>query len=112
MPPVDGQNLLKHKREEKRTTRTENDVVNLEEESEFLGLTCLHDLADAKDGGEVASKDAEDDWLGGERSSATDIMSEMVRKLGEGDVLEDGVGEGSHGGEENTGVVSDAKVRL
>jgi hypothetical protein len=24
-------------------------------------------------------------------------MSEMVRKLGEGDVLEDGVGEGSHG---------------
>jgi hypothetical protein len=30
-------------------------------------------------------------------------MSEMVRKLGEGDVLEDGVGEGSHGGKrENT----------
>jgi hypothetical protein len=77
--------------------------VDLEEESEFLGLTCLHDLADAKDGGEVAGKDADDDWLGGERSGATDIMSEMVRKLGERDVLEDDVGEASHGGErENT----------
>jgi hypothetical protein len=98
MSPVDRQNLLKHEREEKCTTRTENNVVDLEEESEFLGLTCLHDLADAKDGGEVTGKDADDDWLGGERSGATDIMSEMVRKLGEGDVLEDGVGEGSHGG--------------
>ena len=77
--------------------------MDLEKESEFLGLTCLHDLADAKNGGEVAGKDADDDWLGRERSGATDIMSEMVRELGEGDVLEDGVGEGSHGGErENT----------
>lgn len=75
--------------------------MDLEEESEFLGLTCLHDLADAKDGGEVAGKDADDDWLGGERSGATDIMREMVRKLGEGEVLEDEVGEGSHGEREN-----------
>lgn len=77
--------------------------MDLEEEREFLGLTCLHDLADAKDGGEVAGQDADDDWLGGERSGATDIMSKMVRKLGEGDVLEDEVGEGSHDGKrENT----------
>lgn len=71
--------------------------MNLEEESEFLGLTCLHDLADAKDGGEIAGQDADDDWLGGERSCTTDIMTEMVRKLGEGDVFEDDVGEASHG---------------
>lgn len=86
--------------------------MDLEEESEFLGLTCLHDLTDAKDGGEVAGKDADDDWLGGERSGATDIMSEMVRKLGEGDVLEDGIGEGTHGGErENTVSVNARRVR-
>ena len=76
--------------------------MDLEEESEFLGLTCLHDLADAKDGGEVAGQDANDDRLGGERSCTTDIMSEMVRKLGEGNVLEDSVGEGSHGEGKNT----------
>jgi len=99
MPPVDGYNFLKHEREKECTTRTENDIVDLEEESEFLGLTCLHDLADAKYGGKVASKDADDDRLGRKRSCATDIMSEMVRKLGEGEVLEDEVGEGGHGRE-------------
>jgi len=70
--------------------------VDLEEESEFLGLTCLHNFANAKDGGEVAGKDADDDWLSRKRGGATDIMSEMVRKLREGDVLENEVGEGSH----------------
>ena len=85
--------------------------MDLEEESEFLGLTCLHDLADAKDGGEVAGKDADDDWLGGERSGATDIMSEMVRKLGEGDVLEDGVGKGSHDRERENTVSVNFRVR-
>jgi hypothetical protein len=75
--------------------------VDLKEESEFLWLTCLHDLADAKDGGEIAGQNADDDWLGGEGSGTTDIMSKMVRKLGEGDVFEDEVGEGSHGREEN-----------
>lgn len=72
--------------------------MDLKEESKFFGLTCLHDLADAKDGGEVAGKDADDNWLGRERSGATDIMSEMVRKLGEGYMFEDGVGEGDHDG--------------
>jgi hypothetical protein len=88
--------------------------VDLEEESKFFGLTCLHDLADAKDGGEVAGQDTDDDWLGGERSGATDIMSEMVRKL-EGDVFEDGVGEGSHwaenGKRENTAVSANVRFR-
>jgi hypothetical protein len=103
MSPVDRENLLKHERKEKCTTRTENGVVNLEEKSEFLGLTCLHDLADAKDGGEVAGKDANDDWLRGERSGATNIVGEMIGKLRQGGVLEDEIGEGSHGGEKTLG---------
>jgi hypothetical protein len=64
MPPVDGSNLFEHECKEKRATGTEKGIVDLEKESEFLGLTCLHKFANAKDGGEVAGKDAENDWLG------------------------------------------------
>jgi hypothetical protein len=52
----------------------------------------------------VAGQDADDDWVGRERNGATDIMSKMVRTLGEGDVLEDKVGEGSHAGERENAV--------
>lgn len=86
--------------------------MDLEEESEFLGLTCLHDLADAKDGGEVAGQDADDEGLCGERSGSTNIMSEMVRKLGEGDVFEDSVGERSHGREGKNTVSANVRSRL
>jgi len=99
MPPVDGYNLLQHEHEEKCTTGTENNVVKLEEESELLGLTCLHNLANTKNSSEVAGKDAYHDRLGRERSGATDIMCEVVGNLREGDVGEDEVGEGSHAGE-------------
>ena len=64
MPPVDRQNLLKHEREEKSATGTEDSIVDLEKECELLRLTCLHDLANAEDGGQVASQHTENDWLG------------------------------------------------
>ncbi len=98
MPPVDGYNLLKHEHKEKCTTGTENGTVESEEESrEFSWLTCLHYLANTKGSSEMADKDTYHDWVGRERSSATDIMCEVVRKLREGNVREDQVGDGHSG---------------
>jgi hypothetical protein len=96
MPPVNGQNLFKHEREKKSAAGTENSVVDLEKESEFLRLTCLHDLANAEDGGEVASKNAQNDWLGREGRGTTNIMGVMVGDMGDGDIFEDEIREASH----------------
>jgi len=74
MSPVDGYDLLKHEHEKESATRTENSVVDLEKEGELLWLTCLHNLANSEDGGEIASKDAEDDGLSRKWSCATYIM--------------------------------------
>ena len=73
--PVDRKNLLEHEHEKESTTRTKNSVVDLEKEGELLWLTCLHNLANAEDGGKIASKNTEDDWLGRKGSGATYIMS-------------------------------------
>ena len=51
MPPVDGENLLEHEREEKSATGTEDGIMDLEKEGEFLRLTCLHNFANAENGG-------------------------------------------------------------
>jgi len=64
MPPVDGYDLFEHEHKEKRTTGTEKSIVDLEKESEFVGLTCLHNFANAEDSGEITGKDGENDWLG------------------------------------------------
>jgi len=50
----------------------------------------------------VVGKNAHHSWLGRERSGATDIMCEVVRKLREGDVREDQVGKGSHSGRDGS----------
>jgi hypothetical protein len=75
MSPVDWEDLLEHEHKKESTTRTKNSVVDLEKEGELLWLTCLHNLANAEDSGEIASKNTEDDWLGRKRSRATYIMS-------------------------------------
>lgn len=74
MSPVDGDDLLEHERKKESTTRTEDSVVNLEKEGELLWLTCLHNLANAEDGGEIGSKNAEDDWLGRKGGRSAHIM--------------------------------------
>ena len=73
--PVDRKDLLEHEYKKESATRTKNSVVDLEKEGELLWLTCLHDLANAEDSGKIASKNAENDWLGRKRSRATYIMS-------------------------------------
>jgi len=96
MPPVNGENLFKHERKKKSAAGTENSVMDLEKESEFLRLTCLHDLANAEDGGEVASKNAQNDWLGREGRGTTNIMGVVVGDMGDGDIFENEIREGSH----------------
>jgi len=80
--------------------------VDLEKESELLGLTRLHDLANGEDGGKIATKNAENDWLGREGSGSTNIMGIVVRYVGDGDIFENKIGERSHGegGMKNTAV--------
>ena len=51
MPPVDGQNLLEHEGEEKSAAGTEDSIMDLKKEGELLWLTCLHNFANAEDGG-------------------------------------------------------------
>lgn len=75
MSPVDRNDLLEHEHKKESTTRTKKSVVNLEKEGELLWLTCLHNLADAEDSGEIASKNTENDWLGRKGSRAAYIMS-------------------------------------
>lgn len=98
MSPVDGYDLFEHEHKEERTTGTEESIVDLEKESEFLRLTCLHNFANAEDSGKISGKDGENDWLGRKRSGATNIMGEVVRNMRDGDMLEDEVGEGGHSG--------------
>ena len=96
MSPVNGDNLLKHECEEKSATRTKNGIVKLEEEGELLGLTCLHDLANAEDGGKIASKNAEDNWLCRKGRRATYIMSQVVGQVRNGGMFEKKVRKRSH----------------
>lgn len=75
MMPVDRNDLLEHERKKESTTRTKKSVVNLEKEGELLWLTCLHNLANAEDSGEIASKNTKDNWLCRKGSRAAYIMS-------------------------------------
>lgn len=121
VPPVDRQNLLEHKRKKKCTTRAENNIVYLEKEGKLLWLTCLHDFADAKDSGEIASEDAENDWLGRKRSRTADIMGEMIGNMGDGNIFKKKISKRSHSGDggrretvtgENTGELSQRRTSM
>ena len=84
--------------------------MDLEKEGELLWLTCLHNLANAEDGGEIASKNAEDDWLSREGSRATYIMGQVIGKMRKGSMFEKKIRERSHdetkaGGEKKHGRV-------
>jgi len=113
VPPVDRYNLFKHEREKESTTRAENSIVELEQESELLGLTRFHDFADCEDGGEVTTKNAENDWLGRKGSGSTNIMGIVVRYMRDGDIFKNEICEGSHGevGDEKHGGVTHTQQR-
>jgi hypothetical protein len=96
MSPIDRNDLLEHKHKKESATRTKQSVVNLEEESELLWLTCLHNLADAEDSGEIARKNTKDDWLGRKWGRAAYIMSQVVGEIREGGMFEKKIRETSH----------------
>ena len=98
VPPDDRGDLLDHKHEQQRAASAQDDVMKLEEELELERLLIGHDCLEREDDDEVGDESSDDRVCRGQRGLALLILNEISRDLRKGDVGEQEVGEGGHGG--------------
>lgn len=76
------QDFFEHEDEEDEGAQREQRVVDLEEELQLERFPVAHDLAQAKDDGEVAHERADDGGVGGQRGRSRLVVQQPLGHVG------------------------------